>query len=47
MVVRPAIFDIYVLAVNVTSFGKRVTKGSQLALVITGRLGIQKSNQGH
>ena len=30
-----------------SSFRERVTKSCQLALVITGRLGIQKSDQGH
>jgi hypothetical protein len=44
MVLRPTVFDLHIAAIDVASFGEPVEKGRQLALVILGRLRVQKSN---
>jgi hypothetical protein len=44
MVVRPTVFDLHVAAIGVAGFGEPVEKGRKLALVILGRLRVQKSD---
>jgi hypothetical protein len=44
MVLRPTVFDLHIAAIDVAGLGEPVEKGRQLALVILGRLRVQKSD---